>query len=279
MNLTEAIDWATDQLTAQRIEDARLEAELLLVHALEIKRSSLVLYQSMTVEKSNFDRFRKLVERRLKHEPTAYILGNQPFHGLNILVDKNVLIPRPETEQLVEIILGSIDRNAALKIADIGTGSGCIAVSLAKALPNATVYGLDASGAALKVAQKNAELNQVAGRCTFLKGSLLGPLKEKMNIIVANPPYIPTAEIAKLQPEVRDWEPRVALDGGPDGLKYIREIIRQAPNHLTTQPPGRLFLEFGFGQAAQIAELAKAVFPKFEISRDHAGLERFLSSL
>jgi release factor glutamine methyltransferase len=268
MNLGAALDWAADQLAAKQIADPRLEAELLLTHALNIRRSELILNQSLTMEKAGLERFQQLLTRRLKHEPTAYIIGNQPFHGLEIMVNRHVLIPRPETEQLVEIVLRSTNHDSRFTIADIGTGSGCLAVCLAKALPNAVVYGTDTSGDALKVAKKNAENNGVANRCHWLNGHLLEPIKEKIDLVVSNPPYIPSAEIAKLQPEVRDWEPRGALDGGPDGLKYIRELIKAAP--------ARLFLEFGFGQAAKIAELAKEVFPRFEIRRDHAGLERYL---
>jgi release factor glutamine methyltransferase len=268
MNLSEALDWAADQLAAQQIADPRLEAELLLTHSLNIQRSELILNQSLTIEKAGWEQFQRLLKRRLNHEPTAYLIGNQPFYGLEILVDRHVLIPRPETELLVEIVLRSTNHDSLTTIADVGTGSGCIAVALAKNLPPATVYGIDSSGDALKIAKKNAEKNGVAARCHFLNGHLLEPLKEKVDIIVANPPYIPSAEIDKLQPEVKDWEPRGALDGGPDGLKYIREIIKAAPK--------QLFLEFGFGQAGKVLELAKAVYNKSEIRRDHAGLERYL---
>ncbi|MCU0640511.1 MAG: peptide chain release factor N(5)-glutamine methyltransferase [Candidatus Margulisbacteria bacterium] len=271
MNLGAALDWAADQLAAKQIADPRLEAELLIMHALDLQRNALIMNQAMTVDQSGLARFKKALERRLKHEPTAYIIGDQPFHGVTIKVNKQVLIPRPETEQLVDIVIKEIQHLSLdighLTLADIGTGSGCIAVALAKALPQAVVYGIDQSGDALKIAQQNAAQNGVADRCRFLKGNLLEPLKEKPDLVVANPPYIPTAEINKLQPEVKDWEPRAALDGGPDGLKYIRELIKAAP--------ARLYLEFGFGQAAKITELARAVYPQIEIRRDHAGLERY----
>ena len=281
MNLTEAIDWATDQLCAQAIEDARLEAELLLVYALGIKKSELILYQSKIIETKNFKRYQELVKRRSKHEPTAYIIGIQPFMSLDIMVDRSVLIPRPETELLAERAISSI-RNAEcgmrnFSIADIGTGSGCIAVTLAKRLPQAEVYGIDSSNDALKVAKKNAEMHKVESRCHFLKGNLLEPLKEKVDLIVTNPPYIPSGEISKLQPEVKDWEPRQALDGGKDGLDYIRKLLKESPKYL--KPNGRLVMEFGFGQAAEIVKLAGATFQDIEIIKDYAGIERIISIL
>ncbi len=280
MNRAEAIDWAADRLAAKQIEDSRLEAELLLVHALGIKKSELVLYQSLNLDNHNFERFKALVERRLKHEPTAYITGIQPFLSLDFIVNRSVLIPRPETELLVENIITLIRHSAFgirhYNIADIGTGSGCIAVSLAKNLPNISVIGIDSSSKAIEVAKSNAEKHKVCDRCKFLIGNMFEPLKEKANIIVSNPPYIPSKEIDKLQPEVRNWEPRQALDGGPDGLDYIRKVIKLAPNHLTTEPPGSLFLEFGFDQGPKVRELAEKYFKEVEILKDLSGNDRIL---
>ena len=281
MNLTEAIDWATDQLCAKEIEDARLEAELLLVYSLGIKKSELILYQSKIIEDQNLKRYQELIKRRLKHEPTAYIIGTQPFLGLDILVNRSVLIPRPETELLTETAIKAMQNYPlpstpySLKIADVGTGSGCIAVTLAKRLPLAEVYGIDTSNDALKVAKKNAETHKVEGRCKFIKGNLLEPLKEPVDLIVANPPYIPSGEISKLQPEVRDWEPRQALDGGKDGLDYIRKLLKESPKYLKAN--GRVVMEFGFGQAAEIVKLASVDSQNIEIIKDYAGIERIIS--
>ena len=161
-----------------------------------------------------------------------------------------------------------------LKIADIGTGSGCIAVALVKSLPLAEVYAIDTSNEALKVARKNAEQYKVDTRCHFVKGNLLEPLKEKVDLIVSNPPYIPAGEISKLQPEVKDWEPRQALDGGKDGLDHIRKLLKESPKYL--KPNGRLVMEFGFGQAAEIEKLAGANFEKIEIIKDYAGIPRII---
>lgn len=274
MNLTEAIDWATDQLEAKEIADARLEAELILVFALAIKKSELILNQSMALDDKGFKRYQELIARRLKHEPTAYIIGSQPFMSLDLMVNRSVLIPRPETELLAEQALRVTSRESRVVIADVGTGSGCIAVTLAKRLPLAEVYGIDTSDDALKVAKKNAEMHKVEGRCHFIKGNLLEPLKEPVDLIVANPPYIPSGEISKLQPEVRDWEPRKALDGGKDGLDYIRKLLRESPKYLKAN--GRLVMEFGFGQAAEIEKLAAEDFEKIELIKDYAGIERII---
>lgn len=303
MNLTEAIDWGTDQLTAKQIEDARLEAEILLVHNLDIKKSELILNQSLAIDDKAFKRYKDLIARRGKHEPTAYITGYQPFMSLNIMVNRSVLIPRPETELLVETVIKLVRSSElgvrSFVIADVGTGSGAIAVSLAKNLPNVKVVGIDSSPDAIKVARRNAETHGVGDRCEFIVGDMFGALKNvgtgfmpvrneqtgtspvptlPFDIIVTNLPYIPSAEIGKLQPEIKDWEPKQALDGGKDGLDYIRKLINDAPGHLTNQPFNFLFLEFGFGQAGAVESLAKVKFKNVEIIKDYAGIPRILKA-
>jgi len=248
----------------------RLEYEILLCHCFGIKSSNLLAHP----EKYDLEdpRFLKLVDRRLKGEPIAYITGIQPFCGLDFFVDRKVLIPRPETELLVELAL----KKAPGSIADVGAGCGAIAVCLAKHLPNTKVIGIDSAPEALKIAKRNAEYHKVEDRCQFVIGNLLEPLKDKVDLIVSNPPYIPTADIETLQSEVRDFEPRSALDGGEDGLKYIRQIIKEAPNHLN--PQGRLMLEFGFGQAPAIREYAQRYFKHSQVLADYSNLERYLIS-
>jgi len=246
----------------------RLEYEILLCHCFRIKRIDLIAHP----EKYDLEdhRFLKLVDRRSKGEPVAYITGIQPFCGLDFFVDRNVLIPRPETELLVELAL----KKAPGSIADVGTGSGAIAVTLARHLPNAKVIGIDSAPEAIKIAERNAEYHKVEDRCQFVEGNLLEPLKDKVDLIVSNPPYIPSADIETLQSEVRDFEPRAALDGGEDGLKYIRQIIREAPRRLKSE--GLLMLEFGFGQAPAVRELTKESFKSVSIFRDYSNLERYL---
>jgi len=267
MNLSEALAWGMTYLKENQIAEPRLETELLLAHSLGIPRTKL-----LTIEADVPASFQALIARRAKHEPTAYIIGVQPFFGLDFFVDRSVLIPRPETELLVENAITLIRHSSFvirnLTIADLGTGSGCIAISLAKNLPNINVIGIDSSPEALAIAKKNADHHQVADRCHFLLGNMVEPLKEKIDLVVANPPYIPSAEIKTLQPEVRDWEPVAALDGGIDGLDHIRQIIK-------AKHP-RLIMEFGFGQAEIIRSLAEKTYKKVEIKKDYAGIDRIL---
>ena len=241
------------------LESPRLEAEILLAHALGIKRIQLYSQHERILTEAELARCREFISCRAKHEPTAYITGVQPFMSLDFFVDRSVLIPRPETEELVELVIAHVSHDSSpithYSIADIGTGSGAIAVSLAKFLPNVKVVGTDNSTRALEVARKNATFHQVADRCEFRLGNLLEPLTEKVDIIVSNPPYIPTAEIETLQPEVKDWEPRQALDGGKDGLDYYKKIIPAAARHLASS--GRLYLEIVPELADNLAALLK----------------------
>ncbi|MDD4178609.1 MAG: peptide chain release factor N(5)-glutamine methyltransferase [Candidatus Margulisbacteria bacterium] len=280
MKTSEALAWAENYLQEHQIEDSRLEAEILLAHSLSISRTKL-----LTLDAETPPLFQELIIRRAKHEPTAYITGTQPFFGLDFFVDRSVLIPRPETELLVENIITLFSHSSLVishfTVADIGTGSGCIAVSLAKQLPNISVIGIDSSPAALKLAQRNAEHHGVSDRCKFILGDLFEPLKEQVDLIVSNPPYIPSAVIETLEPEVKDWEPREALDGGKDGLDYIKKIIKIAPNHLTTnQPNNPLLIEIGFDQGKKVRQLVAETnrYQAIEVIKDLGGKDRILKA-
>ena len=248
----------------------RQEREILLCEAYGIPLTELYAHPERYPDQDI--KYQTLLKRRLNNEPIAYIVGYQPFLGINIFVDGSVLIPRPETELLVQM---AIDLDPKV-VADIGTGSGAIAVCLAKNLPEAKVIAIDSSPNALKMARKNAEYHQVADRCHFLEGYLLDPLTEKADLIVSNPPYIPSSEIAKLEPQIKDFEPRAALDGGEDGLHYIRQLIASSPKCL--KPSGYLLIEFGFGQADKVRDLAQKHFHKVEIYKDLAGIDRILKA-
>ncbi|MFH1386217.1 MAG: peptide chain release factor N(5)-glutamine methyltransferase [bacterium] len=237
-------------------EESRLDAEHLIAHAFKISRTEVITRHQKLIE---------TIARRLDDEPLAYIIGSQPFLGLDFIVNKNVLIPRPETELLVETVLRFTTHDSRLTIADVGTGSGCIAVSLASALPNAKLFAIDSVKEALEIAKINAAKHKVSKQIKFLQGDLLTPLQEKVDIIVSNPPYVPTEEINN------DWEPRGALDGGKDGLDHIRRLIKEAPNYL--KPNGKLFFEFGFGQTDKIRELTKN---KGTIIKDYANIPRII---
>jgi release factor glutamine methyltransferase len=278
----------------------RLEAELLLAHALGLKRIELFINYERVLQENELAKFKTLIQRRSQHEPIAYITGNQPFMSLEFFVDRSVLIPRPETEELVEKVIDlalAKDRKDPVTIADIGTGCGCIAVSLAKFLPQARVFGTDSSAEAIKIAKQNAEKHQVADRCQFIIGNMFDALfatkalrhegAQKFDIIVSNPPYIPTKDIEGLAEDVKIWEPKGALDGGKDGLDYIRKLIEEAPNHLSTHssfalrasedkpPKGLLLIEIGIDQADKIKELSKNKFRMSAIKKDRQGKERF----
>lgn len=246
-----------------------LENELLLCHAFGITRTELHTHPERYNNQDT--RYKQLLNRRQKHEPIAYIIGNQPFLGLDIIVTPDVLIPRPETEYMVDLVIKKVlGHRSYVKIADVGTGSGCIAVALAKYLPDSFVYAIDSSEKALEVAKANAKKHGVLDRIKFLKGHLLEPLKEQVDLIISNPPYIPTSDLRSLMPDVRDYEPISALDGGPDGLTYIRELINLIPR------TSHLILEFGFNQAPAVLALARHKFPQAEIIKDQFGIERFL---
>lgn len=253
------------------------ETEILLAHTLGLKRIELHTNHKKVLSQAELSRFKSLIKRRSKHEPIAYITNRQPFMSLDFYVDRSVLIPRPETEELVELTIDLIKSSPVtrhpLLVADIGTGCGAIAISLAKYLPDIKVIGIDSSPDAIKIAQRNAEHHKVDNRCQFIIGNMLEPLKEKFDIIVSNPPYIPSDDIDHLEPDVKDWEPRKALDGGKDGLSCIRKLIQESPKYLKKE--GFLVFEFGINQAEKIKELTKGVFQEIKIIKDASGKERF----
>jgi len=282
MNFAEALARATTELQKNRIEDPRLEAEILLAYALNVKRIDFITQGNRIIGSEVSEKIKEILERRIKHEPTAYIVGSQPFISLDFFVNRSVLIPRPETELLVEKTIDLISnfkfQISNFVIADIGTGSGCIAVSLAKYLPNVSVIGIDSFPEVIEMSINNARRHEVDDRCQFIVGNMLGPLKEKVDIIVSNPPYIPSAEIERLQSEVKDWEPKHALDGGADGLDCVRKLIEESPLYLKKN--GYLAFEFGAGQADKIKKLAGSSFKKIEIIKDYSKIERvFLGQL
>jgi release factor glutamine methyltransferase len=250
---------ATQRLQAAGIDSARLDAEVLICHALRVEKSQLYVSLHEPLEPSARRRFGDLLVRRLHREPVAYIIGSQEFWSLDFLITPDVLIPRPETERLVEISLqcaGAFNGDLPLRILDIGTGSGALAVTLAKELPPAQVLATDVSPAALEIAGGNAARHQVADRVKLRNSNLFDSIRGyEFHLIVSNPPYIASGEFAALAPEVSDWEPRTALDGGVDGLDYYRGIVAQAFRHLL--PGGALIMEIGAAMAGAVGELLR----------------------
>jgi release factor glutamine methyltransferase len=268
------VDWTTEYLKKYSIEWPHLEAEILLAHSLKIPRIQLYVQFERVLTPDELAEYKKLLLRRTKREPIAYITGKQPFMSLDFEVNPSVLIPRPETEKLVEITIDLAKKLENPAIADIGTGSGAIAVSLAKYIPSAKVRATDSSKEAIEAAKSNAEKHGVQDRCEFFVGDLLNPLKGEFDIIVSNPPYIKTGEIDSLQPEISKFEPRYALDGGDDGLNYYRKIVEEVAAYLKGN--GSLVLEVGAGQAKTVNELIGKTgkFAAPEIIKDLSGIER-----
>lgn len=280
-NLRTVIQDTHRTLEAAGIPDARLEAEVMVMDVMRMPRQAIFAEQESQVSSRQEEQLVAIVERRLTREPLAYILNYREFYGVNLLVNQDVLIPRPETETIVEhalfmALMGMESRD--LVIADVGTGTGAIAVNLAIHLPAARIYASDAYDTTLDVAAYNVRMHNVADRVTLLKGDLLEPLPEPADVIVANLPYLPTERIPTLQPEVQ-WEPTVALDGGPDGLDHIRRLIAQASAGGRLKPHGVILLEMDPEQMAESQSLAAIAFPEAEITvePDLAGRDRVLS--
>ena len=265
------------RLQESGVEEAALEAGVLVRHVLSLDRAGLLARPETPLAPAQAAALEALLARRLRREPLAYVLGRREFHGLDFRVTADVMVPRPETETLVdEALAWARARPAPVTIADVGTGSGCIAVTLAVRLPDARLLAADVSAAALAVAEDNARRHGVAERVRLLHGDLLQPLPGPVDLIVANLPYIPSGRIDGLQPEVRDYEPRGALDGGPDGTDLLRPLLRQAGAHL--RPGGAVMLEIDEEQGATMSEEARRAFPAaaVHVLPDLSGRDRVL---
>jgi release factor glutamine methyltransferase len=272
--------WATDDFRGRGIDTARLDAELLLAHALGTTRLQLVLDAKKPLQPPELERMRELVKRRRAREPVAYLLGHREFYGRTFRVDARVLVPRPDTEALIDVALERTRHaSMSMRALDLCTGSGCVAITLARERPTSFVVATDVSGAALALARENA-LRLGAYNAAFLEGDLFQPLESgsRFDIVVANPPYIPTPELASLDPDVRDFEPRLALDGGADGLDVLRRIVAGVAGWLA--PGGVLAVEVGAGEAARVAgAFESAAFQEVEIRRDYGRIERVVSGV
>jgi release factor glutamine methyltransferase len=270
----DAIHEAIRRLAAAGIENPRMEAHLLLAHVLNTTRAAVIagIFNEPTLEQYSY--FLHLVAERERRVPLAYLRGTQDFYGLTLRVSPAVLVPRPETELLVEFALSVLPSNGIPLLADVGTGSGCIPIAVLANHVTARAMAFDLSADALLIARENVVLNNVAERMRLVRSDLLtSAASGSFDVIVSNPPYIPTKEIATLQPEVRDYEPTLALDGGTDGLMVFRRLIAQAT--IALKPNAWLALEAAQGQTEMVGELLRlAGFINVETRKDLAQIER-----
>jgi release factor glutamine methyltransferase len=274
------IRWATTYLKSHNIDSPRATGEILLARALKLKRIDLYLNYDQPLNDDELQRFKALIKRRIKREPVAYILGVKEFWSLELKVNQNVLIPRPETECLVEKALDLLSQSAfspPQRILDLGTGSGAIVMALASQQPQHVYFASDRFWPAVEVARGNADRHECSARIHFFVGdwvSSLNEIKTGFDMIVSNPPYVPSDVIGGLQPEIRRFEPRAALDGAEDGLACFRKIIGTAHNHLKTA--GVLIMEIGHDQRADVRRIAAAGgrFEAFNCAKDYSGHDR-----
>jgi release factor glutamine methyltransferase len=272
--------WATDDFRARGIESPRLDAELLLARALGTTRIQLIVSAKRALAEGELGAMRELVKRRRTREPMAYILGEREFYGRTFRVDRRVLVPRPDSEALVGVALARTRAvSLSMRALDLCTGSGCIAITLARERTTASVFATDVSDDALAVARENA-LRLGAYRVALRQGDLYDAVEadRRFDLVTANPPYIAAGEIASLMADVREHEPRLALDGGADGLALVRRIVSRAPAHLVAG--GVLAVEVGAGQAGSVVPLfAEARFSRIAVERDYARIERVVSGV
>jgi len=276
--ILDVLTWTAEYFSANRIEAPRLTAEILLAETIGVDRIDLYVRFEQPLTEDERSRFRELVKRRIRREPTAYILGRKDFWTIGLEVTSDVLIPRPETEFLVEAALERIDEahTPLMRIFDMGTGSGAIAISLACCRTSPVFFASDSSPSALVLASRNAAANGAAGRIGFFASRWFDAVSKNagFDMIVSNPPYIPSSGIAALEPEIRGFEPAAALDGGVDGLRDIAHLIEDAPEYLG--PSGMLLLEIGHDQKDAVEAIASRgrAFRDVSFRKDYAGHDR-----
>lgn len=268
----ESLKLAISQLENAKIENADLDAWYLMEAIINMTRAEFLLHSTDQMTENQIEIYQSYIYRRLKHEPMQYIIGKQEFMGLTFLVNEHVLIPRQDTETLVELVLKDSKDKAIL---DVCTGSGCIAISLAKLSKAKSVTALDISSKALELAKENAICNQA--NVEFIESNMFTNVTDKYDVIVSNPPYIPTDVIHTLMPEVKDYEPLLALDGTEDGLRFYRILAEQSKNYLSKA--GKVYFEIGCEQAAAVCELLEENgYDNIKVTKDYANLDRVVSA-
>jgi release factor glutamine methyltransferase len=278
--IARVLGFATDDFKKRNHPSPRLDAELLLGRALGLDRVRLLIESERRLNEAELGAYRALIQRRRTGEPVAYILGRREFYGLPFVVDRRALVPRPDTEMLVEVALERTRaRSMYGRALDLCTGTGCVAVTFARERPTWRVTASDISSEAVSLAWENARRHGVAFAMRVVEGDLFAPFAgERFELVTANPPYIPSGELAELSIDIREFEPRLALDGGGDGLEIVRLIVRDAVRHL--EPRGVLALEVGYDQAARVVSLVEAAgFVDIVVRRDYGGRERIVSAV
>jgi release factor glutamine methyltransferase len=275
--ILKTLQWTAHYFKEKGIEQPRPAAEILLAHILDCNRIDLYLRYDQPLHQAELNRFRTLIKRRIKREPVAYITGCREFWSLEFMVTSDVLIPRPETERLVEIVLEQYPAKTRMDVLDLGVGSGAISVALAVERPAWRIRAADLSPEALAVAQHNAKSNGCADSIRFFAGNWFEPISVKhgvFDLIVSNPPYIPSDVLLTLEPEVHQFEPVIALDGGKQGTTCLGHLIHTAPSYL--KPGGTLFLEIGYDQRAAVEDLGKAsgAYEKILVYKDYGRRDR-----
>lgn len=277
MTVLEVIQRSTEFLTRKGVESPRLQVELLLAHVLKMPRMKLYLNFDRRLSEQELETLRGLVKRRSEREPLQHIVGTTSFCGFEFRVNRDVLIPRPETELLAERAWKFLEGRESPTVLDFGTGSGCLAITIALNAPTATVHTVDVSEAALVVARENSVRLGAGDRVVFHAGDGFAavPAELMFDLLVSNPPYIASAEIETLEPEVRDFDPRLALDGGADGLDFYRRLAKEGRSRL--KPGGQLMIELGAGQHGDVSRLfTNEGWTVEAVEKDYAGVERIL---
>ncbi len=276
----QAVNAATQRLAEAHISTARLDAQVILAYVLGVDRSWLFAHYEHILSPEHADRYTELVVRRMAHEPVAYLVNRREFYGIDLYIDRRVLIPRPETEMLVDQVLteATIRDAQRLIVADVGTGSGAISIAVAINAPNTQLYALDVSADALAVARCNVESHDLSERIRLIQSDLLALLPERADIIVANLPYVANSDYRTLAPDVRDYEPTHALVAGPRGLDLIARLLPQLPDHC--KPGCLVVLEIGYNQGDAVLGLVEKILPnatQLELQRDYQGHDRIVS--
>jgi release factor glutamine methyltransferase len=275
--LGDALRWGVRLLTARGIESPRLDVEVLLAHLLQVERPQLLIRRDECLSTAQIEAFTELMQRRAQHEPVAYLIGQRPFYDVTLQVTPDVLIPRHATEHLVdEALAWAAGRDGPLRLVDVGTGSGALALTLARRLPEAQVWAVDISLSALRVARENLRRYGLEQRVCLVQGDLLAPLGAALDLIVSNLPYIDADRMPELEPNVGRYEPHLALDGGAGGIEIIARLVPQLATHLAR--PGLALLEMDPQQVAPVQALARRTLPdaRMRVIRDYGGHDRVL---